>query len=173
MIARLVAEFPQVYVSISATTRNPREGEIDGVHYFFVTDERFDELIATDGLLEWATIHNAARYGTPRAPVEQALAEGRPVLLEIDYQGARQIRTSMPEALQIFIAPPSWEELVRRLVNRGTETPEQIERRLASARIELACQDEFDRVIVNDDLDIAVANLVEFIGLSHEAKSKS
>jgi guanylate kinase len=173
IIARLLAQFPQIYVSVSATTRAPREGEIDGTHYFFVSDARFDQLIATDGLLEWATIHNSDRYGTPRAAVEQALNEGRPVILEIDYQGARQVRASMPDSLQVFIAPPSWEELVRRLVSRGTETPEQIERRLASARIELACQNEFDRVIVNDDLDKAVADLVEFMGLSHDAESKS
>jgi guanylate kinase len=173
IVAKVLEDFPQVYVSVSVTTRAPRTGEVDGVHYFFVSDEEFDDLVANNGLLEWATIHQAARYGTPRAAVEKALSECRPVILEIDYQGARQVRVSMPEAVQVFIAPPSWDELVRRLVNRGTESLEQIERRLETARVELACQDEFDRVIINDDLDIAVADLVEFMGLSHNDEKQS
>ena len=112
---------PEVWISVSATTRPRRPGEVDGVHYHFVSDEEFDRLVADDALLEWAVVHRAARYGTPRAPVDEALAAGRPALLEIDLQGARQVRERMPGALFVFLAPPSWEELVRRLVGRGTE----------------------------------------------------
>ena len=113
---------PEIWISVSATTRPPRPGEQDGVHYWFVSDEEFDRMVAEDELLEWAVVHRAARYGTPRKPVEQALAEGRAALLEIDLQGARQVRERMPEALFVFLMPPSWDELVRRLVGRGTET---------------------------------------------------
>ncbi|MGA8847191.1 MAG: guanylate kinase, partial [Nocardioides sp.] len=129
---------PEVWLSVSATTRAPRPGEIDGVHYHFVDDATFDEMIAEGRLLEWAVVHGAARYGTPRGPVEESLAHRRPSLLEIDLQGARQVRTSMPEAIFVFLKPPSWDELVRRLVGRATETAEQRERRLATARDELA-----------------------------------
>ena len=140
-----------LYFSISATTRDPRPGEVDGVHYHFVTDEEFDEMAAHDGLLEWAVVHGTNRYGTPRGPVDQAVAEGRAVVLEIDLQGARQVRRTYPSAQQIFLEPPNWDELVRRLVGRGTETPEQQERRLETAREELARVEEFDHVVVNHD----------------------
>lgn len=153
-------EHPDVWISVSATTRPPRPGEIDGVHYWFVSDERFDEMIADDELLEWAVVHSAARYGTPRAAVEQALATGRPALLEIDLQGARQVKESMPEALFVFLKPPSWEELVRRLVGRGTESEEERERRLATARVELAAESEFDVAIVNHEVREAAAELL-------------
>ena len=113
---------PDVWISVSATTRSPRPGERDGVHYFFVSDEEFDAMVDRGDLLEWAVVHRAARYGTPRGPVEEALAAGRPALLEIDLQGARQVRSTMPGALFVFLKPPSWDELVRRLVGRGTET---------------------------------------------------
>ena len=106
---------PDVWISVSATTRAPRPGEVDGVHYHFVSDERFDQMVADDDLLEWAVVHRAARYGTPRGPVEEALRAGRPSMLEIDLQGARQVRRTMPDALFVFLKPPSWEELVRRL----------------------------------------------------------
>jgi guanylate kinase len=129
---------PEVWISISATTRRPRPGEQDGVHYWFVSDAEFDRMIEADELLEWAVVHRAARYGTPRAPVQEALAAGRPALLEIDLQGARQVHAAMPDALMVFLAPPSWEELVRRLVGRGTENDEERGRRLATARPELA-----------------------------------
>ena len=122
---------PEVWISVSATTRTPRPGELHGVHYYFVADERVRPAVADGELLEWAVVHGRNRYGTPRQPVEQALAAGRPALLEIDLQGARQVRESMPEALFVFLEPPSWEELVRRLVGRGTETEEERERRLA------------------------------------------
>jgi guanylate kinase len=112
---------PEVWISVSATTRAPRPGEEHGVHYWFVSDEEFDAMVERGELLEWAVVHRAARYGTPRGPVELALAAGRPAMLEIDLQGARQVRETMPEALFVFLKPPSWDELVRRLVGRGTE----------------------------------------------------
>jgi guanylate kinase len=154
---------PEVWISVSATTRKPRPGEVHGRHYWFVTEEEFDELVATGQLLEWAVVHKGARYGTPRRPVEEALAAGRPALLEIDLQGARQVRESMPEALFVFLAPPSWEELVRRLVGRGTETPEERERRLATAREELAAEAEFDVTVVNTEVHAASEELVALI----------
>jgi guanylate kinase len=130
------------------------------VHYWFVSDEEFDRMIAEDDLLEWAVVHKAARYGTPRQPVDLALASGHPAMLEIDLQGARQVRETMPDALFVFLAPPSWEELVRRLVGRGTETPEERARRLDTARVELAAEREFDVTIVNTEVHDAVAELV-------------
>ncbi|MFC6153150.1 guanylate kinase [Nocardioides yefusunii] len=154
---------PEVWVSVSATTRKARPGEIDGVHYHFVDDAEFDRMIAEDDLLEWATVHKVARYGTPRTPVVQAIAEGRPAMLEIDLQGARQVRANMPEALLVFLAPPSFEELERRLVGRGTETEEERERRLATARVELAAEAEFDVTIVNHEVPVAAEELVTLL----------
>ena len=151
---------PEVWISVSATTRAPRPGEVHGRHYFFVSDEEFDRLVADGELLEWAVVHKKARYGTPRRPVEQALADGRPALLEIDLQGARQVRASMPEALFVFLKPPSWEELVRRLVGRGTESEEERERRLETAREELAAETEFDVTIENTEVNLAAEELV-------------
>ena len=156
---------PDVWLSVSATTRAARPGEVDGVHYHFVDDARFDQMVAADELLEWALVHGRARYGTPRRPVEAALAGGRAALLEIDLQGARQVRQTMPGALFVFLAPPSWDELVRRLVGRGTETEEERERRLATARDELAAEPEFDVTIVNDDVQRACAELVDRMGV--------
>jgi guanylate kinase len=151
---------PEVWISVSATTRRPRPGEVHGRHYWFVSDEAFDRMVADDELLEWAVVHGAARYGTPRRPVEEALADGRPALLEIDLQGARQVRRSMPGALFVFLKPPSWEELVRRLVGRGTETEEERARRLATAREELAAEAEFDVTVVNTEVHAAAEELV-------------
>jgi guanylate kinase len=161
--AHIRKHHPEVWISVSATTRKPRPGEVHGRHYWFVTEEEFDELVASGQLLEWAVVHKGARYGTPRRPVEQALAEGRPALLEIDLQGARQVRQSMPDALFVFLAPPSWEELVRRLVGRGTETPEERERRLETARDELAAEPEFDVTVVNHEIHAASEELVALI----------
>lgn len=158
--AEVRARYPDVWLSVSVTTRPPRPGEIEGVHYHFVTDEEFDRLVAADALLEWAVVHGSARYGTPREPVCRALAEGHPALLEIDLNGARQIRSRMPDALLVFLAPPSWEELVRRLVGRGTEEPASRARRLATAREELAAEREFDVTIVNDQVGAAADRLV-------------
>ncbi|MCA0179642.1 MAG: guanylate kinase [Actinobacteria bacterium] len=154
---------PSVWLSVSATTRPPRPGEVDGVHYHFVDDAQFERLLAEGELLEWAVVHGRAKYGTPRGPVLAAIAEGRSPLLEIDLQGARQVRESMPEALFVFLAPPSWEELVRRLVGRGTESEGERERRLDTARVELAAVREFDVVIVNDDVERAARELVSLM----------
>lgn len=164
--ADLRARYPEVWLSVSATTRSPRPGEVDGVHYHFITTEEFDRLDAEGELLESAVVHGRNRYGTPRGPVEARLAAGEPALLEIDLQGARQVRETMPGARFVFLAPPSWEELERRLVGRGTEGPEERERRLATARIELAAESEFDHVIVNDDVRRATDELVSVIGLA-------
>jgi guanylate kinase len=151
---------PEIWISVSATTRAPRPGEVHGVHYWFVSEAEFDAMVEQDELLEWAVVHGAARYGTPRAAAEAMLDAGRPALLEIDLQGARQVRERMPEALFCFLAPPSWEELVRRLVGRGTEGEAERERRLASARLELAAESEFDEVIVNREIHAAAEELV-------------
>ena len=164
--ADIRARYPEVWLSVSATTRQRRPGEVDGVHYHFVTPDRFDEMVANGELLEWAVVHGVNRYGTPRAAVEQALAEGRPALLEIDLQGARQVKQTMPEAFFVFLAPPSWDELVRRLVGRGTEDDEERERRLRTARVELAAEPEFDKTIVNDDVNRATDELVQCMGLT-------
>lgn len=160
-VAAFVREhYPEVKLSVSATTRAPRPGEVDGTHYFFVDDEGFDRMLASDELLEWATVHNRFRYGTPRGPVEAAADRGELMLLEIDLQGARQVRAAMPEARLVFLTPPSWDELVSRLVGRGTEDEEERARRLETAKVELAAADEFDAVIVNDEVPQAAAKLV-------------
>lgn len=155
--------YPEVTLSVSATTRAARPGEVEGEHYYFTSNEQFDRMLANDGLLEWATVHNQNRYGTPRAPVLEAADRGELVLLEIDLQGARQVRAAMPDARLVFLAPPSWDELVRRLVGRGTEEEEERERRLATARVELAAADEFDEIIVNDTVERAAARLVDIM----------
>ena len=163
VVARLRAEHPEFFVSVSATTRPPRPEEIDGVHYRFVTDAAFDELIDTGALLEWATVHGTHRYGTPRQPVLDALTDGRQAIVEIDLAGARQVRRQLPEARLVFLAPPSWSELIRRLTGRGTETVAQQERRLQTARDELDAQTEFDEVVVNYRIEQAVSDLVALI----------
>ena len=163
--ADLRVRYPEIWISVSATTRARRPGEVDGVHYHFVDDAAFDRLVAEGRLLEWAQVHGRHRYGTPRTPVEEVLASGRPALLEIDLAGARQVRRAMPEAQFVFLAPPSWDELVRRLVGRGTEDAAERERRLATARRELAAEPEFDVTIVNDDVRRATDELVSWMGL--------
>jgi guanylate kinase len=155
--------FPQVWLSVSMTTRKPRPREVDGLHYHFVDDEQFERMRGAGEFLEWAVVHGRAKYGTPRAPVDEALAAGRMALLEIDLQGARQVREQIPEALFVFLAPPSWDELVRRLVGRGTESEEEREARLATARQELAAQPEFDVTIVNDNVQRASEELVSLM----------
>ncbi len=164
--AAVRARYPQVWLSVSATTRPPRPGEVDGVDYHFVTDGDFDAMVAHDDLLEWALVHGRHRYGTPRRPVLDHLASGDAALLVIDMQGARQVRETMPEARFVFLEPPSWDELVRRLVGRGTEGPEERDRRLATARVELAAASEFDHVVVNDDVHRATDELIEVMGLA-------
>lgn len=164
---------PDVLLSTSVTTRPPRPGETDGVEYFFVDDAEFDRLIETDALLEWAVVHNSHRYGTPKQPVLDALDAGRSVLLEIDLQGARQVRRSMPTARLLFLMPPSWDELVRRLVSRGTESSDEQQRRLETAKIELAARDEFDHIVVNDDVARAADEVVALMQTSGTARHSS
>jgi guanylate kinase len=164
VVAGLRRALPELYFSVSATTRAPRAGEVDGRDYHFVGPAGFDELIARGELLEWAEIHGGLhRSGTLRAPVQEALAAGRPVLVEVDLQGARAIKAAMPEAVTVFLAPPTLDELVRRLRSRGTETDAQFARRLETAREEMAARDEFDVVVVNDDVQAVVARLVELM----------
>ncbi len=163
---------PEVWVSLSATTRPPRPSEVDGVHYLFVTDDEFDCLVEDDGLLEWAVVHGKHRYGTPAGPVHDAEAAGRPVVLEIDLQGARQVRERLPDAHFVFLSPPDWTTWVGRLEGRGTESPDQVARRLETARIELAAAEEFDEVIVNDELGRTVEQLVSSLGLQPQTFAK-
>jgi guanylate kinase len=163
--AAIRERFPQVWISVSATTRPPRPGEIDGLHYHFVSDDEFTRLVETDQMLEWAVVHGRHRYGTPRGPVLEKVAEGRRVLLEIDLAGARQVKDTLPEAHFVFLAPPDWDTLVSRLVGRGTETEQERERRLATARTELAAEGEFDRTIVNDTVEDAALALARAMGV--------
>lgn len=165
VVTELRRRHPDLFVSVSATTRSPRPGEINGVHYHFVTDEEFDALVAQGQMLEWALVHGAHRYGTPRRPVQDQLDAGRPALLEIDLDGARQVHQTMPEAQLVFLAPPSWEELVARLMGRGTEDAHEQERRLATARMEMDAIDEFDHVIINDTVARATDELEGLLGL--------
>jgi guanylate kinase len=157
--------YPEVLLSVSATTRPPRPGETEGVDYYFVDDAEFDRMIEAGEFLEHATVHNQYRYGTPRGPILAALGEGRSVLLEIDLQGARQVRRAFPDAQLVFLLPPTWEELVRRLVGRGTESEEERERRLSTARIELDAQEEFDHTVVNTDVEQAAREVVHLMAV--------
>ena len=165
VVAELRRRHPDLFVSVSATTRQPRPGEADGVHYHFVSDEDFDALVAGGQMLEWALVHGTHRYGTPRGPLQDRLDAGYPALLEIDLAGARQVRQAMPEARLVFLAPPNWEELVRRLIGRGTEDAQEQERRLATARTELEAAGEFDHVVINDTVASATAQLERLMGL--------
>lgn len=168
IVSRILADFPDVHMSVSATTRPPRPGEIDGVNYFFVSAQEFDRLVAEDELLEWAVVHGTQRYGTPRGPVQESLRKGVSVLLEIDIQGARQVKAHMPEARTVFLEPPSWDELCRRLESRGTESAQERVRRLETAREELASRHEFDVRVVNDDVRKAAQQVVDLMGLTKE-----
>ena len=161
VIKHILANYPQIQLSVSATTRAPRPGEQNGVAYHFLTMDEFDAMIANGQMLEYAVVHGVNKYGTPRGPVEEALAQGKRLILEIDIQGARQVKAAMPQANLVFIAPPNWEELVRRLTGRGTEDPAEQERRLQTAKLELAAQDEFDHVVINDDVAECARRIVE------------
>jgi guanylate kinase len=164
LVRCLRERIPELVFSVSATTRAPRPGEVDGVDYYFVTPARFQQLIDDGALLEWAEIHSGLhRSGTLAGPVRDATAAGHPVLIEVDLAGARAVKQAMPEAISVFLAPPSWEALEARLIGRGTETAEVIERRLATARTELAAQDDFDEVVVNSQLESACAELVSLL----------
>ncbi|MDO4280845.1 MAG: guanylate kinase [Peptococcaceae bacterium] len=149
-------------LSISATTRKPRSGEEEGINYFFLTKEQFEEKIAADGFIEWARVYDNY-YGTPRAFVEEQLAAGKNVMLEIDPQGAKNVKQAMPEAVLVFVMPPSFKELERRIRGRGTETEEQITKRLSCAVSEINTLDAYDYVIINSDLDLAVDQLTAII----------
>lgn len=164
VVQRLVTDVPNLYFSVSMTTRAPRPGEVDGRDYFFVSPTGFQERIDAGEMLEWADIHGGLqRSGTPAGPVREALEAGRPVLAEVDLVGAREIKRLMPEAKTVFLAPPSWEVLVERLTGRGTETEDVIKRRLETARGELDAQHEFDSIVVNDDVDRAVAAIAALL----------
>jgi len=155
--------YPNVRLSVSATTRAARPGEVEGVSYYFVSDDEFDRMVGAGELLEWAKVHNAHRYGTPRGPVDEAIAAGNSVLLEIDLQGARAVRRAMPQACLVFLLPPSWEELVRRLIGRGTEDEAEQARRLETAKLELAAQGEFDYRVINHDVGDAAREVVDLM----------
>lgn len=164
--AYIRTHYPSVWFSVSATTRQPRPGEIDGVHYHFLTPAEFDHMVKSGHMLESAVVHGRNQYGTPKAPVLEALKSGKYPLLEIDLAGARQVKERLPEARFIFLAPPSWDELVRRLVGRGTESAEEQARRLETAKVELAAESEFDHTVVNRSVSEAAEELVTLMGLS-------
>ena len=163
VVRHILDHHPEVHLSVSATTRPPRPGEIEGKDYFFVSMAEFDKLIESDQMLEYAVVHGVHKYGTPRKPVVEALARGEQVLLEIDIQGAVQIKKSMPEAQVIFIAPPTWNDLVSRLAGRGTETKEEMAKRLETARAELSTADNFDFKVINDDVAKCAEEVVELM----------
>jgi guanylate kinase len=165
LVRGLLERHPQLWLSVSATTRAPREGEVEGEQYFFLSPEDFERHVKEGGFLEWAT-YAGNSYGTPRAAVEQRLAAGQPVLLEIELEGARQVRRTFPAGLQIFVAPPSFQELERRIRGRGTDQEEAIRKRLARAQEELAAATEFDAVLVNGTLDVAGRELEQLMGLA-------
>ncbi|MER6945707.1 guanylate kinase [Nonomuraea sp. NPDC000554] len=159
VVAELRRAHPEVWLSVSVTTRRPRPGEVNGVHYYFVDGAEFDRLVQAGELLEWAEFAGN-RYGTPREPVQEKLAAGVPTLLEIDLEGARQVRQTMPDALLVFLAPPSWEELEKRLRGRGTEPEDVIARRLAAGRVEMAAEKEFDLSLVNTSVQEVCVRLI-------------
>ena len=165
LVKLLLERHPEIWLSVSATTRAPRQGEQEGVSYFFLSREAVEKRVAGGGLLEWAEFAGNL-YGTPRQPVEERLGEGRPVLLEIELEGARQVRQSFPAGFQVFLEPPSFEELQRRIRGRGTDSEAAIQKRLERARVELAAAPEFDARLVNGELDTALADLERLMGLS-------
>jgi guanylate kinase len=164
VVSHMRAKHPEVWLSVSATTRKPRPGEKDGVQYHFVDEDEFAKMVANGELLEWA-VFAGNHYGTPRQAVLEKLELGEPVLLEIDLQGARQVRESMPEAQSVFLAPPSWDELVRRLTGRGTESQEVIDERLRAAKIELAAESEFDTTLVNTSVEGVATELLALLNV--------
>ncbi|MDZ4178205.1 MAG: guanylate kinase [Coriobacteriia bacterium] len=162
LVRALLDRVPDLWLSVSATTRPPRPGEIEGVHYRFLSGDDFDRLLAENGLLEWAEVHGN-RYGTPRAEVDRRIAEGCQVVLEIDPQGAQQVKAVMPESILVFVEAPSMDELRRRLAHRGSETPDQIETRMATAIKEMELAGTYDFVVTNDDITRATDELVGII----------
>lgn len=170
IVRRILASSNRFTLSVSATTRPPRPGEQDGVDYHFVTRPEFEKLIAEDQLIEWAEVHGQHLYGTPRSELERAARAGMHLILEIDVQGAFQVMERFPEAVDIFIEPPSYQELVERLIGRGTETEAQIERRLNTAKNELKLAKRFKHRVINDNLDECVAQVIDLVGAT-EGKS--
>jgi guanylate kinase len=164
LVGQLLQRHPEIWLSVSATTRAPRQGEVEGQSYFFLSRECFEQQVQEGGFLEWAEFAGNL-YGTPRGPVETQLAAGRPVLLEIELEGARQVRSSFPAGFQLFIKPPSLAELERRIRGRGTDSEEAIQRRLERARVELAAEAEFDAALENADLDLALRELEQLMAL--------
>lgn len=169
ILKRYFAENPPAVLSVSATTRVPRPGEIDGVHYHFVTKEKFEQLIAEDGVLEY-NIYNGNYYGSPRGPIEEELSRGHDVILEIETNGAGHIRRMFPSALSIFVLPPSFDELKKRLIGRGTESPEEIQTRLVKGRQEIEMALDYDYIVVNDEVENAARRLAEIIRSARWAK---
>lgn len=163
VVRYLLSEHPELKLSISATTREPRPGEQDGVDYYFWSKDRFEKAIVDGALLEYAKVHGNNYYGTPKQPVVEALSRGETIILEIDLQGARLVKESLPEAVTIFIQPPSWEELVRRLTSRATESEDEQQNRLETAKVELAAATEFDHVVVNDEVAKCAARILELL----------
>jgi len=164
IVRKILESHSDVWLSISATTRQPRSGEIEGKHYFFLEKKNFQEIIDKEGFLEWASFSNNF-YGTPKNIVKEKIEQGTNVILEIELEGARQIRKSFPEALQIFLAPPNLSELEKRIRGRGTETEESITARLAIANIELLAKKEFDAVVINEDIEKAFIEIEGLMGL--------
>lgn len=165
VIRELRKQYPQIALSVSVTTRNPRPGEVEGVDYFYIDDARFDQLIEDNELLEWAVVHGNNRYGTPALWVREMSSKGTPVILELDLDGVRQVRSTLPEALFVFLAPPSWEELEHRLLGRGTEDQREQRRRLETAKVEMAARSEFDVIVTNDNVETAVQELAALLGV--------
>jgi len=165
LVRQLLERHPEIWLSVSATTRAPRPGETEGESYFFLSREDFEQRVRAGGFLEWAEFAGNL-YGTPRRAVEDHLAQGRPVLLEIELEGARQVRRSFPAGFQLLIKPPSFEELERRIRGRGTDSEAAIQKRLERARVELAAEGEFDAVLVNDDLDACRSALERLMHLT-------
>lgn len=163
VVRHILDNYPNIHLSVSATTRQPRPGEVNGKDYFFLTHDEFDELIAKGEMLEWATVHGSNKYGTPRQPILDALNQNKQVILEIDIQGARQVKAAMPEAKLVFIAPPSWDELVSRLTGRGTESAQEQAIRLETAKLEMQSQAEFDFVVINDEVARCAAEVVDLL----------
>lgn len=163
ILKKVLADHPGIRMSVSATTRPPRPGEVEGLDYYFVDDNRFDQMIAHGELLEWATVHGRHRYGTPLAGIDAQREAEKTVILEIDLQGARQLRARLPDALFVFIAPPSFDELARRLTLRGTESDDEQRRRLVTAVEEMAAQEEFDGVVINDVVEKAANKVVDLV----------
>lgn len=164
VVRQLRSRIPDLYFSVSATTRSPRPGEVDGVDYHFVSPEHFQDFIDSGALLEWADIHGGLhRSGTLAEPVARAAAAGHPVLIEVDLAGARAVKNALPDVVTVFLAPPTPETLRQRLTGRGTESPEVMARRLATAEAEMAARDEFDVVVVNNQLESACAELVSLL----------